>query len=97
MVGEIDEPLREYIEALLLALSNRDAGHLTSVITRISARAGRLGRGRAEPGPHDFVAHYAGQPLNELDLGRAITEMTEIIRRYRLMLPARMGMLLKRW
>ncbi len=95
MVGEIDEPLREYIEELLLALANRDSAHLTSVITRISAAPGDLDVAALSLDLTDFLAHYAGQPLNELDLGAAINEMTEIIRRYHLMLPARIAMLLK--
>ncbi len=95
MVGEIDEPLREYIEELLLALANRDGAHLTSVVTRISAAPGDLDVAALGLDLADFLAHYAGQPLNEFDLGAAINEMTEIIRRYHLMLPARMGMLLK--
>jgi ubiquinone biosynthesis protein len=95
MVGEIDEPLREYIEELLLALANRDAPHLTSVITRISAAPGDLDLAALSLDITDFLAHFAGQPLNELDLGAALTEMTEIIRRYQIMLPARLGMLLK--
>ncbi len=95
MVGEIDEPLREYIEELLLALANRDAAHLTSVITRISAAPGDLDVAALSLDLTDFLAHYAGQPLCELDLGAALGEMTEIIRRYHLMLPARFGLLLK--
>jgi ubiquinone biosynthesis protein len=95
MVGEIDEALREYIEELLLALANRDGAHLTSVVTRISAAPGDLDVAALNVDLTDFLAHYAGQPLNELDLGAALTEMTEIIRRYHLVLPARMGMLLK--
>jgi ubiquinone biosynthesis protein len=95
MVGEIDEPLREYIEELLMALANRDAAHLTSVVTRISAAPHDLDIAALSLDLTDFLGHYAGQPLNELDLGAAINEMTEIIRRYHLMLPARMGMLLK--
>jgi ubiquinone biosynthesis protein len=95
MVGEIDEPLREKIEELLFALANRDAAHLTSVITRISAPPGDLDAATLSLDIADFLAHYAGQPLSELDMGCVLTEMTEIIRRHQLVLPARLGMLFK--
>jgi ubiquinone biosynthesis protein len=43
----------------------------------------------------DFVAHYASQPLDSLDLSGALSEMVEIVRRYRIVLPAPLAMLLK--
>ena len=95
MVSEIDEPLREYIEELLFALANHDAPHLTSVITRISASPGDLDLAALNLDITDFLAQYVGQPLKELDLAGAISEITEIVRRYHIMLPARIGMLLK--
>jgi ubiquinone biosynthesis protein len=95
MVSELDEPLREYVEELLFALANGDAAHLTSVITRTSSAPGDLDMPALSLDITDFLAHYAGQPLNELDLGAALKEMTELIRRYHIMLPARIGMLLK--
>jgi len=43
----------------------------------------------------DFLAHYAGQPLDQFDLGGALKEITELIRHYNIMLPARIAMLIK--
>ncbi len=43
----------------------------------------------------DFVSHYTTQPIEELNVGAALNEMIEIIRRYRIMLPARIAMLLR--
>jgi ubiquinone biosynthesis protein len=43
----------------------------------------------------DFVAHYGNQPLESFDLTGALNEMIEIIRRYQIMLPAQVAMLLK--
>ncbi|MEZ6073776.1 MAG: hypothetical protein R3C10_26735 [Pirellulales bacterium] len=43
----------------------------------------------------DFVAHYTSQRLDDLNLSEALNEMTELIRRYQITLPARIAMLLK--
>jgi ubiquinone biosynthesis protein len=43
----------------------------------------------------DFVGHYANLPVDALDLSGALSEMIEMIRRYHIVLPARMAMLLK--
>ena len=95
MVGEIDDALRDAIEELLFALASRDAAYLTLAITRISSTPANLDVAALSLDVTDFLAHFAGQPLSELDVGSAINEITEIIRRYHIMLPARIGMLLK--
>ncbi len=95
MVGQIDERLREDIEEMLFALANRDDAHLTMIVTRLGAVPPDLDRAALSLDITDFVSHYANQPLGELDLSTAINELTEIIRRYKIMLPARIAMLLK--
>ncbi len=43
----------------------------------------------------DFVSHYATQRLDEFNLSGALREMIDLIRRYQIMLPARIAMLIK--
>ena len=43
----------------------------------------------------DFVSHYANQRLDELNVSAALNEIVEIMRRYHIMLPARIAMLIK--
>jgi ubiquinone biosynthesis protein len=95
MVGRIDEPLREKIEEMLSALIERDAQHLTSIIMRIGRVPAELDQASLSIEVADFVAHYANQRLDEFDLGGALNEMMEIIRRYQIMLPERVAMLVK--
>jgi len=95
MVGRIDEPLREDIEEMLLALGNRDPLLLTSVIMRVGSVPANLDQAALSSDINDFVSHYAGQRLSDFNLSGALEEMTEIIRRYHIMLPARVAMLLK--
>jgi ubiquinone biosynthesis protein len=95
MVGRIDEHLREDIEEMLMAVVEGDPVHLTSVITRVGKIPPGLDQAALSVDVADFVSQYAHQRLDEFQLGSALNEMTEIIRRYRIMLPARVAMLLK--
>ncbi|MDY0167320.1 MAG: AarF/ABC1/UbiB kinase family protein [Thermoguttaceae bacterium] len=95
MVGRIDEALHEDFAEMLLAVAGQDAEHLAVLITRVGATPPNLDRSALTLDVADFVSHYGSQPLDRFDLSGALNEMTEMIRRYRIMLPARIAMLLK--
>jgi len=95
MVGRIDERLHEDIAEALVAVGNQDAGHLTAIITRVGAVPPELDRAALSLDVADFLAHYGTQSLDRFDLSGALNEMTEIMRRYHIMLPARIAMLIK--
>ncbi len=95
MVGRIDERLHEDIEEMLLAVANQDAEHLTAIITRVGAVPQDLDRSALSLDVADLIAHYGGQSLESFDLSGALNEMVEMIRRYRITLPARIAMLIK--
>jgi ubiquinone biosynthesis protein len=95
MVGRIDERLHEAIEEMLLAVGNEDAEHLTAIIIRLGATPPDLDRSALTLDVADFVSHYGTVALDSFDLSGALNEMTEMIRRYRISLPARIAMLIK--
>jgi len=95
MVGRMDDALREDVDDMLLAIGDRDAGRLTQVIVRLGDVPRDLDHAVLANDVADFLAHYAHQSLHDIDLSCALNEMTEIIRRYRIMLPARIAMLIK--
>lgn len=95
MVGRIDERLREDIEEMLLDIINRDAQHLTSLIMRVGQVPDELDESALSSDVADFVALYGTQKLSEFDLSGALNEMVELIRRYRIILPAQAAMLFK--
>jgi len=95
MVGRIDERLHEDIEEMLLAVGNEDAEHLTAIIIRLGATPPDLDRSALTLDVADFVSHYGTVALDSFDLSGALNEMTEMIRRYRISLPARIAMLIK--
>ena len=43
----------------------------------------------------DFVSHYAHQSVDQFELAAALTEMFELVRRYEIVLPSSMALLLK--
>jgi ubiquinone biosynthesis protein len=95
MVGRLDDRLREDIEDLLVAIVRRDAGQLTAIITRVGQVPPQLDRAGLSTDVADFLSYYAARPLDKFDLGGALTELTEIIRRYHILLPEGVAMLLK--
>jgi ubiquinone biosynthesis protein len=95
MVGRIDERLHEAISELLLALSDFDAEHMTTMIVRLGKTPANLDRAALSLDVADFLSYYACQPLDKFDLSGALNEMLEQIRRYQILLPARIVMLLK--
>lgn len=95
MVGRIDERLNEDIEEMLLAVATQDAEHLTSIIIRVGAVPTELDRAALSLDVADFISLYASQSLDDFDLSGALNDMTEMIRRYQISLPARVAMLIK--
>jgi ubiquinone biosynthesis protein len=95
MVGRLDEQLREDIEDMLIAIVSQDPQQLTSLVMRL----GSVPHGLDEPALcvdlAEFVNHYANQPVDSFDLAGALTEMIEIVQRYRITLPPSMAMLVK--
>lgn len=95
MVARLDESLREDIEDMLAAIVAQDAQQLAAVVTRVSTVPPGLDESALGVDLTEFVIHYANQPADSFDLGGALTEMVEIIQRYRIALPSAMAMLIK--
>ncbi len=95
MVGRIDEALREDIEEMFLALANGDPEHLTTIITRVGETPPDLDEALLSLDVADFVSNYTNLPIEELNVAAALNEIFEMVRRYRIMLPARIALLLR--
>jgi ubiquinone biosynthesis protein len=95
MVARLDEPLREDIEDMLIAIVSQDPQQLTSLVMRL----GSVPAGLDEPALcvdlAEFVSHYANQPIEAFDLGGALCEMIEIMQRYRIVMQPPFAMLIK--
>jgi ubiquinone biosynthesis protein len=95
MVGRIDEAMRDDFEDVLMAVVNKDSNRLASLITRIGSIPPDLDQTGLQADLTDFLYMYAGTALDELNLGAALNQLTEIIRRYHIFLPTGVAMLIK--
>ncbi|MFM7073848.1 MAG: ABC1 kinase family protein [Planctomycetota bacterium] len=95
MVGRIDERLREDIEAMLMSIVNRDVLMLTSIIKRVGTTPSELDESALAVDVADFVGNYATQSLSHFNVGAALNEIIEIVRRHRIFLPAQVSLLIK--
>ena len=95
MVARLDEQLREEIEDMLIAIVSQDSQQLTSLVMRLGAVPPGLDEPALSVDLAEFVSHYANQPVDSFDLAGALTEMIEIVQRYRITLPPSFAMLIK--
>jgi ubiquinone biosynthesis protein len=95
MVGRLDDTMRDDFEDVLMAVVNKDSHRLTSLITRIGSIPAELDQAGLQADLTDFLYMYAGTSLDELNLGAALNQLMEIIRRYHILLPAGVAMLIK--
>ena len=95
MTGRLDEELAEDIEDMLLAVAKTNATDLAEILLRVGSAPPGIPRDqfRAEVG--DFIADYTNQSIDELDLSAALNRLGEIIRRYKLILPPPLSLLLR--
>jgi ubiquinone biosynthesis protein len=95
MVGRIDERLRENIEDMLMAIVQHDVPLLVRIVKQIGKPPPQLDEAGLANDIADFVGIYSTQSLEHFPVGAALTDMMEIMRRYRIMLPANVAMLIK--
>jgi ubiquinone biosynthesis protein len=95
MVGRIDERLREQIEDILMAFVQHDVPLLVRIIKQLGRAPPQLDEAGLANDVADFVGHYATQSLENFPVGIALSDMVEIMRRYRISLPTSVAMLIK--
>lgn len=95
MVGRLSERLREDLEDMLIAVATNDAEQLVSSLTRVVETNADFDHDAFAIDIADFVDHYGNQSVGKFDLAGAITELFKIVRRWELVLPAQISMLLK--
>ncbi len=95
MVGRLDEHTRDAFTTMLLSAIASDSSRFTDMVTRLARVPADLDRDAFETEVHDFLADYGTQSLNQFDVSGALNGLTDIIRRYHLLLPANLALLLK--
>lgn len=95
MVGRVDEKLRSQIERAMVAVLANDAASMTDLIMQVGEVPPHFDPTSLQSEVADQLAFYWGMPLDQFNLGAALDELTEAIRRYHILLPAPLAMLLK--
>lgn len=95
MAGRLDENLRDQVESLLISIAEKDSTRLTEVVLRLGSAPPDCPRDQLRTDIDDFLAMFVGQSLQELELSAALNSLTEIIRRYHIVLPAPLSLLLR--
>ena len=95
MVGRLDESLREDFESLILCFVEKDTQELANLMVRLGAAPANLDFDALRSDISEFVIDYGNQPLSEFNLSGALTEMTNIIRRYHIALPSEAALFLR--
>src|SRR5439155_5240403 len=95
MVGRINARLRERIDRGMSAAMRRDAVALTELITQVGDVPAKFDAAALEAEVAEQLAYYWGMPLDQFQLGMALNDLTDAIRRYQVMLPPPLAMLLR--
>ncbi|OWK35910.1 ABC1 kinase family protein [Fimbriiglobus ruber] len=95
MVGRVDERLRGQIEAGMVAVMTNDAAAVTDLVIQVGEVPPQFDSAGLQTEIAEQMAFYWGMPLERFNLGTALDEMTEAIRRYHILLPPPVAMLLK--
>jgi ubiquinone biosynthesis protein len=94
MVGRLTEARRQEVAELLYGLVSRDAELVATTLIDWSETHDTVSEAlRADIG--EFIEHYHGLPLEKLNMGEMIGEITGVLRNHRLMLPADLVLMLK--
>ena len=95
MVGRIDDQLREEIEGILLAILQLVARAYPTSSCTVRHTPPELDVDGLRAEISSFVAEYANLTASELNLSKALNRATDVVRRYRIVLPASGALLLR--
>jgi len=95
MVGRIDQGLRQQVEAMLFAAVEQDAGELAEIVLRLGKAPIDTDRAALTTELDEFLADYIGHSLHDLDVGAALQNLFDLVRRYHIVLPAPLSLLLR--
>lgn len=94
MVGRLSQSRRHQVADLLHGLVSRDPDRVARILLDWSSEAD-TDVDRLEEDIVDFIEQYHGVPLEHLDMSAMIGDMTGVLRRHHLLLPADLVLMLK--
>ncbi len=95
MVGRLDDRNHKLLENIILAMVEGDAESLAEQVMRMGRLPPGLDREGLRTDVEDFVSDYANQPIGSLNLSGALIDITSLVRRHGVLLPATVAHLVK--
>ena len=95
MVGLLTDELREDIEDMLMCLVRNNGPKLTNLIIRLGSVPRDLNRAQLQSDVKEFSEYYGTMNLKDINLQKALEEMSDLIRRHKIVLPAGVSLLIK--
>lgn len=95
MVGRLDQELAARVEEMLMAVSSSNTTDFADVLLRVGTVPLETSRDQFRADVTDFLAEYTRQSIEQLELSRALNDLTAIIRRYSITLPPQLSLLLR--
>jgi ubiquinone biosynthesis protein len=87
MTGSIDSEIADNMGTMFAAILSRDIDSLIDVLLVVGVAEGVVDRRNLKRDMSDLFDRYYGVPLKDVNIGRAIEEQMEIIRRHKLRPP----------
>lgn len=95
MVGRLDEQLKAYLVDLLLAIIRRDIDEVVSLLSFSGDLPDQLNTRALKRDLSEFIDSYYEIPLQEIEVGRMVTDFIEIITTYHIKLQPDLMLLAK--
>jgi ubiquinone biosynthesis protein len=97
MVGVLDDELKQALVGVLLSFVNRDPDKLLRVFYNLELLDEASSRARMELGQDlsRLIQYYHHMPIAQLSVGRMFQDLSDVIRRYRIVLPVDLALTFK--
>lgn len=95
MVGRINDRLRDQFEALLLSLLEGDVDQLIELVMEMGVMPSTIDIDSFKDEMQEFGQYYLQTDVKELDTSEVLTSLTDVLRKYNIILPADFSMLIK--
>ena len=93
MMQEVDEELDEYLENMFLALLQKDAKALTEEVIRYDGTEKPINEKELLKDVQKLMGEYGNRELGDINLGRAVQELTDLNVKYQAQIPKEAFML----
>ncbi|PLX88132.1 MAG: ubiquinone biosynthesis protein UbiB [Desulfuromonas sp.] len=95
MIGRLDDELKQQLAELLVAVLQRDAQRIISLLIYSGDLTEDIDRGALKRDITEFIDDYYDLPLADFNTGRLLTDFVDILNRYRIRFPADLILLAK--